>query len=57
MLHPTRGLTAGKGGESASFADVDMEEEVRAAYDLVKTVDVLDVSTGALVHRFRGVAH
>lgn len=46
MLHPTRGLTSGKGGDSASFADVDMEEEVRAAYDLVKTVDVLDVSTG-----------
>ena len=50
MLHPTRGIgvmAASIGGAAtrgSTIADVDMEDEVRAAYELVKGVDVLDTS-------------
>lgn len=48
MTGPTKGLMkatgAGAGGER--LLEVDMENEVRLAYDTVKTIDVLDVSVG-----------
>jgi hypothetical protein len=42
MTGPTKGL--GLGGEG--IGGMDMEEEVREAYEIVKRVDVLDVSQG-----------
>lgn len=43
MTGPTKGLgTVGK-----EVGGMDMEEEVREAYEIVKSIDVLDVSTGA----------
>lgn len=45
MTGPTRNLKV-LGGEGVM--DVDMEEEVRLAYESVKNVDVLDVTPGAL---------
>lgn len=57
MTGPTKGLMGndakrirGPGRQQGATAllDVDMEEEVRAAYDRVKTVDVLDVSPGEI---------
>jgi dynein heavy chain 1 len=43
MTEPARGL---KSIGSESLADLDMEDEVRLAYNSVKGVDVLDVSIG-----------
>jgi hypothetical protein len=40
MTGPTKGLGAGVGG------GMDMEEEVKEAYEVVKRIDVLDVSVG-----------
>ena len=59
MVSPTRGLTPSATGEgskrlmdaersmSSGLTDVDMEEEVRLAYEAVKGVDVLDTATGS----------
>lgn len=42
MTGPTKGLsTMGK-----EVGGIDMEEEVREAYELIKTIDILDVSVG-----------
>jgi dynein heavy chain 1 len=43
MTEPAKGL---KSLGSESLTDIDMEEEVRLAYNNVKGVDVLDVSAG-----------
>jgi dynein heavy chain 1 len=43
MTGPTKGL-AGTGRE---VGGIDMEEEVREAYEIIKGIDVLDVSTGS----------
>ncbi len=46
----------GSGGNQSGggnmLVDVDMEEEVKAAFEFVKAVDVLDVSTGTLTATF-----
>lgn len=42
MTGPTKGLGTGK-----EVGDIDMEEEVKEAYELVKGIDILDVSDGA----------
>lgn len=43
MTGPTKGLGGGGGSE---LGGVDMEEEVKEAYEVMKRIDVLDVSTG-----------
>jgi hypothetical protein len=42
MTGPTKGL----GGVGMEVGGVDMEEEVREAYEVVKRIDALDVSVG-----------
>ena len=52
MTGPTKGLGAEVGGAGG----MDMEEEVKEAYEVIKRIDVLDVSVGAysnLGHRCR----
>ncbi|EDR09748.1 dynein heavy chain protein 2 [Laccaria bicolor S238N-H82] len=44
MTGPTRGLGVGLGGEGGVGGGMDMEEEVKEAYEVVKRIDVLDVS-------------
>lgn len=44
MTGPSKGL----GGLGKDIGGLDMEEEVREAYEIVKGIDVLDVSTGVL---------
>jgi hypothetical protein len=46
MTGPTRGLGVGLGGEVVVGGGMDMEEEVKEAYEVVKRIDVLDVSVG-----------
>jgi len=46
MTGPTRGLGVGLGGEGGVGGGMDMEEEVKEAYEVVKRIDVLDVSVG-----------
>ena len=41
MTGPTKGLSMGK-----EVGGMDMEEEVKEAYEAIKSIDVLDVSTG-----------
>lgn len=43
MTGPTKGL----GGVGKDMGGMDMEEEVKEAYEIIKSIDVLDVSTGA----------
>jgi dynein heavy chain 1 len=50
MTGPTKGLGAGVGVE---VGGMDMEEEVKEAYEVVKRIDVLDVSVGAYTHSSR----
>lgn len=45
MTGPTKGL----GGSGKEVGGMDMEEEVREAYEVVKSIDVLDVSVGKFV--------
>lgn len=46
MTGPTKGLrSVGK-----EVGGMDMEEEVKEAYEIVKSIDVLDVSTGSWVY-------
>ena len=45
MTGPTKGL----GGVGMEVGGMDMEEEVKEAYEVVKRIDVLDVSVGKLV--------
>ena len=42
MTGPTKGL----GGVGKEVGGMDMEEEVKEAYEAVKRIDVLDVSVG-----------
>lgn len=42
MTGPTKGL----GGVGVEVGGMDMEEEVKDAYEVMKRIDVLDVSTG-----------
>jgi Dynein heavy chain, N-terminal region 1 len=42
MTGPTKGL----GGVGVQVGGMDMEEEVKEAYEVMKRIDVLDVSTG-----------
>jgi len=42
MTGPTRGL----GGAGKEIGGMDMEEEVKEAYELIKSIDMLDVSVG-----------
>jgi hypothetical protein len=42
MTSPKKGL----GGAGVEVGRMDMEEEVKEAYEVMKRVDVLDVSTG-----------
>lgn len=42
MTGPTKGL----GGMGMEIGGMDMEEEVKEAYEVVKRIDVLDVSVG-----------
>jgi hypothetical protein len=42
MTGPTKGL----GGAGKEMGGMDMEEEVKEAYETIKGIDVLDVSTG-----------
>jgi dynein heavy chain 1 len=44
MTGPTKGL----GGVGMEVGGMDMEEEVKEAYEVVKRIDVLDVSVGGL---------
>lgn len=44
MTGPTKGL----GGVGMEVGGMDMEEEVKEAYEVVKRIDVLDVSVGEL---------
>lgn len=47
MTGPTKGLGGGgAGGGGSELGGVDMEEEVKEAYEVMKRIDVLDVSTG-----------
>lgn len=41
MTGPTKGLSMGK-----EIGGIDMEEEVKEAYEAIKNIDILDVSTG-----------
>ena len=43
MTGPTKGLSA----VGMEVGGMDMEEEVKEAYEVMKRIDVLDVSTGA----------
>lgn len=42
MTGPTKGLS----GTGKEVGDIDMEEEVKEAYELIKGIDILDVSEG-----------
>ena|ERR1700761_8013951 len=42
MTGPTKGL----GGAGREIGGLDMEEEVKEAYEIVKSIDVLDVTSG-----------
>jgi dynein heavy chain 1 len=54
MTGPTKGL----GGVGMDMGGMDMEEEVKEAYEVVKRIDVLDVSVGACgIFDDRLVAH
>jgi Dynein heavy chain, N-terminal region 1 len=46
MTGPTKGL----GGVGVQVGGMDMEEEVKEAYEVMKRIDVLDVSTGESPH-------
>jgi dynein heavy chain 1 len=46
MTGPTKGL----GGVGVEVGGMDMEEEVKEAYEVMKRIDVLDVSTGESPH-------
>ena len=46
MTSPTRGLGVGLGGDVGVGRGMDMEEQVKGAYEVVKRIDVLDVSVG-----------
>ena len=46
MTGPTKGL----GGVGMEVGGMDMEEEVKEAYEVVKRIDVLDVSVGMWFH-------
>jgi len=48
MTGPTKGL----GGVGKEVGGMDMEEEVKEAYEVVKRIDVLDVSVGKFRQRF-----
>jgi hypothetical protein len=43
------GLMKGLGGIGIKFWGMDMEEERKEAYEVVKQIDVLDVSVGGLI--------
>jgi len=43
MTGPTKGLSVGK---DVIVGGMDMEEEVKEAYEAIKSIDILDVSTG-----------
>lgn len=45
MTGPTKGLN----GVGLEVGGMDMEEEVKQAYEVLKRIDVLDVSTGKLI--------
>ena len=47
MTGPTKGL----GSVGKEVGGMDMEEEVKEAYEVVKRIDVLDVSVGECVYR------
>ena len=51
MTGPTKGL----GGVGMEVGGMDMEEEVKEAYEVVKRIDVLDISVGVdfVVSAFR----
>ena len=51
MTGPTKGLGAGVVGEIGGGM-MDMEEEVKEAYEVVKRIDVLDVSVGTYCSLF-----
>jgi len=51
MTGPTKGLAE----VGVEVGGMDMEEEVKEAYEVVKRIDVLDVSVGAYTHRCRFV--
>jgi hypothetical protein len=53
MTGPTKGL----GGIGKDVSGMDMEEEVKEAYEVVKGIDVLDVSTGMSYLRSLVVQH
>ena len=42
MTGPTKGL----GAVGKEVGGMDMEEEVKEAYEVIKSIDILDVSTG-----------
>jgi hypothetical protein len=47
MTGPTKGL----GGVGMEVGGMDMEEEVKEVYEVVKRIDMLDVSVGANLFR------
>lgn len=47
----TRNTKAGTGVGADNLTDIDMEDEVKAAYDTVKNVNVLDISVGGSLMR------
>lgn len=49
MTGPTKGLGAIGGTGVGEVGGMDMEEEVKEAYEVVKRIDVLDVSVGECV--------
>ena len=48
MTGPTKGLSMGK-----EVGGMDMEEEVKEAYEAIKSIDVLDVSTGKVTFLYQ----
>ena len=46
MTGPTKGL----GAVGKDVGGMDMEEEVKEAYEVVKSIDILDVTTGKFSH-------
>ena len=46
MTGSTKGLGVGLGGDVGVGEGMDMEEQVKQAYEVVKRIDVLDVSVG-----------
>ena len=50
MTGPTKGL----GGVGMDVGGMDMEEEVKEVYEVVKRIDVLDVSVGMCFKSLRG---